>query len=95
MPDLLPAETLARALDQLPHWRLEDGQLRRSFRFPDFGSAFGFIARVALAAERMDHHPDWSNRYDRVEIALSTHAAGGLTRLDLELARAIDRIAGG
>ncbi|HIJ62432.1 MAG TPA: 4a-hydroxytetrahydrobiopterin dehydratase [Rhodospirillaceae bacterium] len=81
------------ALD-LPHWRLaEDGDaLVRSFRFAGFGQAFAFMTRVALVAERMDHHPDWSNAYNKVDIRLTTHACGGLTTNDVTLAKAIDRI---
>ncbi|MBM3561124.1 MAG: 4a-hydroxytetrahydrobiopterin dehydratase, partial [Alphaproteobacteria bacterium] len=62
-------------------------------RFADFNAAFGFMTRVALMAERMDHHPEWSNVYDRVEITLSTHDAGGLSERDVALARFIDSLA--
>ncbi|HEY7811047.1 MAG TPA: 4a-hydroxytetrahydrobiopterin dehydratase [Allosphingosinicella sp.] len=84
------------ALAALPGWRW-DGEsrcIRRSFTFGDFAEAFAFMARVALAAEKADHHPDWSNSWNRVDIALSTHSAGGLTALDVELAKVIDRAAG-
>lgn len=67
--------------------------ITRSFRFKDFNTAFGFMARVAMKAETMDHHPEWSNVYNRVEIVLATHDAGGVTTLDLELARFIDEAA--
>jgi 4a-hydroxytetrahydrobiopterin dehydratase len=79
-------------LKEARRWTLSaDGRsIRRSFRFADFNEAFGFMTRVALAAEKADHHPDWSNVYNRVEIALTTHDAGGLTRRDFDLARAID-----
>ena len=80
---------LAQALTTLPEWRVVDGKLHREFRFADFTEAFGFMARVALVAERMNHHPEWSNVYDRVVVDLTTHDAGGLTRLDIELARAM------
>lgn len=84
------------AMTDLPAWALaDDGKsISRSFRFRDFGEAFGFMARVALAAEKMDHHPDWANVYNRVDVRLNTHDAGGLTELDLKLARKMDRIAG-
>jgi 4a-hydroxytetrahydrobiopterin dehydratase len=81
------------ALAALPGWELREGRLCRTLRFPDFVQAFAFMARVALLAERMNHHPDWSNAYNRVEIALSTHDLGGLSTLDLELARQIDAAA--
>jgi 4a-hydroxytetrahydrobiopterin dehydratase len=84
------------ALAALPGWRFdgEAGAIRRSFRFADFSQAFAFMTRVAMAAEKADHHPDWSNSWNKVEIALSTHSAGGLTVLDIEMARAIDAYAG-
>jgi 4a-hydroxytetrahydrobiopterin dehydratase len=84
------------ALAALPGWRY-DGEaraIRRAFAFADFAEAFAFMTRVALAAEKADHHPDWSNSWNKVEIALSTHSAGGLTRRDLDLARMIDAAAG-
>jgi 4a-hydroxytetrahydrobiopterin dehydratase len=83
------------ALRELPGWSW-DGQtdaIRRSFKFQDFSEAFAFMTRVALAAEQADHHPDWSNSWNKVEIALTTHSAGGLTRNDVELARRIDGFA--
>ena len=67
--------------------------ITRSLRFKDFNAAFGFMARVALAAEKLDHHPEWCNVYNRVDITLSTHDAGGLTELDVTLARQIDALA--
>ena len=81
---------------RLPSWSLVEGRdaIRRTFTFKDFNAAFGFMARVALAAERMDHHPEWSNVWNRVEVVLSTHAAGGLSERDVALAAAIDAIAG-
>ena len=78
----------------LPEWRLADGRdaIVRSFRFADFNAAWGFMSRVALLAEKADHHPEWSNVYNRVEILLTTHDAGGLSRRDVALAQAIDAI---
>ena len=78
----------------LPDWRLVEGRdaIRRSFRFRDFSEAWGFMARVALLAEAQDHHPEWSNVWNRVEILLSTHDAGGLSARDVKLARAIDAL---
>ena len=83
------------ALAALPGWQY-DGEaraIRRGFRFRGFAEAFGFMTRVALAAEKADHHPDWSNSWDRVEISLSTHRAGGVTERDCRLAATIDAIA--
>ena len=96
MPKLLSDIERTAALGRLPDWRLAgDGKtITRTFTFKDFSEAFGFMARAALAAEKMDHHPDWSNSYKRVEVGLSTHAAGGLTELDVKLAGEMDRIAG-
>ena len=85
------------ALAKLDKWQLEDGGLAitRRFVFSDFSAAFGFMTRAALAAEKMDHHPEWSNVYNRVKIRLTTHDAGGLTDRDFDLAVAMDRIASG
>ena len=88
----LSDEEVEQALSSLPEWRVVDGYLRRRFEFPSFVVAFGFMTRVAMAAERMDHHPDWSNVYSTVTINLQTHDAGGLTALDFELARQIDAL---
>ena len=83
---------IRRALADLPDWQLEAGQLVRHFEFADFVEAFGFMGQVALLAERADHHPDWRNVYNRVDIALTTHDAGGLTQKDFALAAAINRM---
>lgn len=76
-------------------WRDEDGALGKTFRFTDFSHAFAFMTRVALAAERMDHHPDWRNVWNRVEVRLSTHDAGGITDRDFRLAEVMQAAAGG
>jgi 4a-hydroxytetrahydrobiopterin dehydratase len=91
----LEGAALATALEKLPDWNPEPDCLSivRRFRFRDFTEAFGFMTRVALQAERLNHHPDWSNVYNRVDIRLSTHDAGGLTEQDTELARIIDSLA--
>jgi 4a-hydroxytetrahydrobiopterin dehydratase len=83
------------AMRALPEWRHdpEARAIRRGFTFGDFSEAFAFMTRVALAAEKLDHHPDWSNVWNRVDIALTTHDEKGLTRLDITLARIIDRLA--
>ncbi|MCS6986266.1 MAG: 4a-hydroxytetrahydrobiopterin dehydratase [Sphingomonadaceae bacterium] len=80
---------------ELPGWTVDGEQLRRTVRFRDFTEAFAFMTRVALVAERQDHHPEWTNVWNRVDIALSTHEAGGLTSRDVRLARAIDAILAG
>lgn len=95
-PARLPAATIAARLARLgrldPTWRVRAGELRAAYEFADFVAAFGFMTEVALEAERLGHHPDWSNAYKSVSIALTTHEAGGLTRLDFELADRISRI---
>jgi 4a-hydroxytetrahydrobiopterin dehydratase len=93
-PALLSDAEIQTRLTDLPGWQRVDGRLRRELRFPDFSAAFGFMARFALAAEKLDHHPDWSNVYNRVTIELHTHDAGGLTALDFELARTASQLLG-
>jgi len=95
VPRLTDAERDA-ALARLSGWNLRgDGlAIERSFRFADFGEAFAFMTRVAIAAEKADHHPEWSNVWNKVEIALTTHDAGGLSARDVALAETIDRFAG-
>jgi 4a-hydroxytetrahydrobiopterin dehydratase len=80
---------------ELPEWRLAQGRdaIERQFRFRDFSAAWGFMSRVALLAEAQDHHPEWSNVYNRVTILLTTHDAGGLSERDIRLAKAIDALA--
>ena len=84
------------ALAKLNGWSEVSGRdaITRKFTFKNFSEAFGFMSRVALAAEKMDHHPEWSNVYKTVEVTLSTHDAGGLTELDVKLAEAMDKITG-
>jgi 4a-hydroxytetrahydrobiopterin dehydratase len=85
------------ALGAVDGWTLAEdgGSIRRTFTFRNFSEAFAFMTRSALAAEKMDHHPDWSNVYKTVEVTLSTHDAGGLTALDFELAGKMNRFFGG
>ena len=90
----LSKQEVAAGLSKLDGWRLVKGNLHRIFEFKDFRQAFGFMKRVAVAADRMDHHPDWSNAYNKVTIDLSTHSAGGLTKNDFKLAGKIQRIHG-
>ena len=91
----LDAAAIAALATDLPDWSLVNGKLHRQFRFADFSAAFGFMTRVALAAESLGHHPEWSNVWNRVSIDLTTHDTGGLSTLDRDLASRIDRIAGG
>ncbi len=83
-------------LKSLPSWRAHGGDrpaIERKLVFADFNAAFGFMTRVALLADKVDHHPEWSNVYNRVEVVLTTHDAGGVTRRDLDMARFIDEAA--
>jgi 4a-hydroxytetrahydrobiopterin dehydratase len=88
---LAPA-TVKSKLAALPDWSLQHDKLYRRCVFSDFVEAFGFMSRVALLAEAMDHHPEWSNVYNRVEIYLTSHDAGGITDRDFELAQRISRL---
>ena len=92
-----PLDTTERkaALADLPLWKLQDKRdaIERSLKFKDFSAAWGFMNRVALAAEAADHHPEWFNVYNKVDIVLSTHDAGGLTGHDIALAKKIDQYA--
>ncbi len=86
---------LASLLTELPQWRYQPergGSITRDWVFVDFNEAFAFMTRVAMLAERYDHHPEWSNVYNRVSITLTTHDAGGLSSRDLELAQRIDNL---
>lgn len=91
----LDATERKAALADLPLWKLQDGRdaIERSLKFKDFSAAWGFMNRVALAAEAADHHPEWFNVYNKVDIVLSTHDAGGLTGRDVALAKKIDQYA--
>ena len=88
----LDDQARATALQELPHWSYDETAqgIRRKLTFTDFAEAFGFMARVAIIAEKADHHPEWFNVYNRVEILLTTHDAGGLSQRDIDLAMAID-----
>ena len=92
----LDAAARAAALAELSSWQEVAGRdaIEKSFKFADFNQAFGFMTRVALKADQMDHHPEWFNVYNRVDITLSTHDAGGLSERDIALAKAIDGYAG-
>jgi 4a-hydroxytetrahydrobiopterin dehydratase len=82
----LEGDALSAAIAKLPGWDIDDDKLFREFVFEDFNAAFGFMSRVALAAEAANHHPEWFNVYNRVRVHLTTHEAGGITRRDLDLA---------
>jgi len=96
MAQKLSGEARSRALGRLKGWSDVAGRdaIHKKFVFADFNAAFGFMTRTALAAEKMDHHPEWSNVYKTVEVTLSTHDAGGLTELDVKLAEAMNNFAG-
>ncbi len=93
----LDAAAIAQALAGLQGWSLDgDGSgIKKSFKFKSFNAAFAFMTRVAMLAEKLDHHPEWFNVYNRVDVRLSTHDAGGVTALDIDMARKMDVFAGG
>ena len=95
MAEKLTGSTRKSALAKLDGWSEVEGRdaISKKFAFKDFNEAFGFMARVALIAEKLDHHPEWFNVYNRVEVTLATHDAGGVTERDVELAEAMDRLA--
>jgi 4a-hydroxytetrahydrobiopterin dehydratase len=91
-PTALSRNEIDSRLAELPGWDVQDERLHRHFDFSDFIEAFGFMTRVAILAEKMDHHPNWSNVYDKVDVYLTTHDAGGLTVLDFALAEQMSRL---
>ena len=97
MRTLLTADALQTALASLPNWQVNDAAaptaIHRKFVFKDFSQAFGFMTQAAMQAHHLDHHPEWFNVYNRVEVTLNTHDAGGLTQLDIDLARHMDQLA--
>jgi 4a-hydroxytetrahydrobiopterin dehydratase len=96
MTDRLQGAARVKALQGLSEWTDVSGRdaIHKTFRFKNFRQAFGFMTQAALVAEKMDHHPEWSNVYGRVEVTLTTHSAHGLTALDVALAQKLDEIAG-
>ncbi len=95
MADRLEGAERETALAKLDGWRKVDGRdaIAKTFEFKNFNQAFGFMTRAAMAAEKMNHHPEWSNVYKTVEVTLSSHDVGGLTERDIKLAQAMDRFA--
>jgi len=93
MRERLDERQVGEALAALPAWSVEEGKLCRRYVFPSFSHAFGFMAAAATVIEKMNHHPEWTNVYNRVEVRLWTHDAGGITRLDVELARQLEDLA--
>ena len=91
----LSEQQISGELGKLHGWSVVNGNLHRVFEFKDFSQAFSFMTRVALAAEKMDHHPDWSNSWNKVTVDLCTHSAGGLTKNDFDLAGKIQQVHGG
>ncbi|HUQ92716.1 MAG TPA: 4a-hydroxytetrahydrobiopterin dehydratase [Bryobacteraceae bacterium] len=89
----LTEDEISRALAALPEWKTRDGKLHREYKFPDFVHAFGFMATSAIAIEAMNHHPEWSNVWNRVTIDLTTHDANGITTKDFELAHKLESVA--
>lgn len=94
MVQKLSSKERQKALDILRHWKKVRGRdaIHKAFRFKDFNEAFGFMTRVAIKAEQMDHHPEWSNVYNKVNVTLTTHDAGGVSKRDIDLAKFIDGI---
>lgn len=89
----LAPRSLRASLSALPGWRIEDGKLTRNYIFPDFTQAFAFMSAAALVIEKLGHHPEWSNTYNRVDVRLVTHDAGGITRKDFDLASRLEALA--
>lgn len=88
--DLLSDDEISELLEAHPGWRLESGVLRRSYVFTDFRSAFAFMTRVALISERLFHHPEWSNVYNKVELGITSHDVGGVSARDRDFVRNVD-----
>ncbi|MFK4825122.1 4a-hydroxytetrahydrobiopterin dehydratase [Paenochrobactrum sp. BZR 588] len=91
---LLTPQELANALIALPDWEMVNSgkAIRRLFTFQNFNAAFGFMTRIAMHAEKLDHHPEWSNVYNKVEVTLTTHSSHGITKLDIQMAEIMDRL---
>jgi 4a-hydroxytetrahydrobiopterin dehydratase len=94
MPDKLSDDEVQERLRDLVGWDLVDGKLHRDYKFANFVDAMGFIMRAGIEAEKMNHHPEWFNVYNKVNVDLTTHSAGGITQLDFELAAKMNKLAG-
>jgi 4a-hydroxytetrahydrobiopterin dehydratase len=94
MPAKLTNKQVVSRLERIPGWKVVRGKLQRTFKFPDFVTAFGFMAKVALVAEKMNHHPEWFNVYGTVRVDLTTHDAGGISAADFSLALRMNELAG-
>ena len=92
MTSLLQQHQLDYFIEKNPSWIIENKTIRKEFRFDNFIEAFGFMSKVALLSEKMDHHPDWQNIYNKVKINLTTHDKGGITSNDIKLAESIDKL---
>ena len=92
MADKLSDDAIRDGLHELPGWSLENAKLHREYKFANFATAFGFMTSAAIEAEKMNHHPEWFNVYSKVVIDLTTHSAGGVTALDFELARKMNKL---
>lgn len=93
MADKLSSDEIENRLVSLKEWSVVDGKLTRNFKFKDFARAFGFMTSAAIEAEKMNHHPEWSNVYNKVTVHLVTHEAKGITELDFKLAKKMDELA--
>ena len=93
MVEKLSSDAVQDQLKALENWSLHEAKLNRAFKFANFVEAIGFITRAAIEAEKMDHHPEWCNDYNKVNVQLTTHSAGGITELDFALARIMDSLA--
>ncbi len=91
--DKLPEAIISATLSKLPGWTVVAGKLHREYQFPDFIHAFGFMATAAIAIEKMNHHPEWLNAYNKVKVDLTTHDAGGITQKDIDLAMTLEGLA--
>jgi 4a-hydroxytetrahydrobiopterin dehydratase len=89
----LADEAIKTALHDLPGWSVKDAKLHREYQFPDFPHAFGFMTIAAIGIEKMNHHPEWFNVYNRVRVDLTTHDSGGITQKDVDLAQLLEQIA--
>jgi len=92
MTSLLEQHQLDYFIEKNPSWIIDNKMIKREFKFDNFIDAFGFMSKVALLSEKMDHHPDWQNTYNKVKINLTTHDEGGITTKDIKLAESIDKL---